>query len=169
LGYTSVAEYIDLTLSEPLQIGFIDHLKKNLPEDFFIIETQAVISRKISLSSRLNRAIYEVPIDTADDISPKLEKIMNLDNLEIERETKDGSKTVDIRPAIYNLDKYTNKENDNLVSMELGIGEGGYARPSEVILAAGLADSDNLPSLVFHRKDLLYIDEDGNRITPMEF
>jgi radical SAM family uncharacterized protein/radical SAM-linked protein len=172
IGFTSEAEYLDLTLDRPFLPEMADRLRSELPGDFFIIATGLILNIKISLSGILNLAVYQVVIEPGTDISSKIRELMSRTNIEILRTAKESEKMVDIRPAIYELDYLTpegNAESSAVLNMELGIGTGGYTRPQEVISAAGLVPESDIPSLVFLRKELYYVDETGKRKTPMEF
>jgi len=172
LGYTSEAEYFDINLDRPVHNDLVDKLNATLPDGYFIAAAQGVINTKVSLSGKLNRAIYELIVDWDQTSPDKIKAMLDKKSLEVQRVGKDSSKTIDIRPAIYAIT--WQEETDNMpgkakLSLELGVGQAGYARPTEVMLASGLVDEQEVPALVIHRKELLYIDDDGNRLTPLEF
>jgi radical SAM family uncharacterized protein/radical SAM-linked protein len=172
LGYTSEAEYFDLNLDRPFQPFMADKLNEALPEGFAITLAKPVIDKKTSLSGFLNRAVYEVDLDNGQELRTKIDSLLARKEVEIERAGKDETKIVDIRPAVYHLEIRASTEDRPdmvAVSMELGVGTAGYARPSEVILAAGIVDEATLPALAFHRKELLYISAAGDKFTPMDF
>ena len=172
IGYTSETEYLDLILEKPFQPDMAERLKEELPRDFFIISTGMILNTKISLSGKLNRVEYQVMVEPDDKINSKIVTFMAQEKVEISRISKETEKIVDIRPAIYKLDySETNIDNEDtgIINMELGIGTGGYARPPEVIEAAKILDKYNIPALIFLRKEMFYVDDLGNRKTPMEF
>jgi radical SAM family uncharacterized protein/radical SAM-linked protein len=172
LGYTSEAEYFDLVLDKPFIPSMADKLNETLPDGYFIIEARSIIGKKISLTSKLNRAVYEVSVENNPNYSKKITELLSHSKVEIKRAVKEETKVVDIRPAIFILD-YRGSDTDESemakIYMELGVGNAGYARPSEVLLAAGISDETTTVALDIHRKDLLYIDDNGKRLTPMEF
>jgi radical SAM-linked protein len=172
LGYTSEAEYFDLALDRPFQPEMADQLGRALPGEYYIIGAVSIVERKVSLSSRLNRAAYEVRVGREAGYQALLDQLLARRTVEVERVTKTETRLVDIRPAVYVLDYRDESADDpdsGEIYMELGVGSAGYARPSEVLTAAGIADDRTLPGLRFHRKDLLYIDDEERRLTPMEF
>jgi len=172
IGFTSEAEYLDLILDRPFQPEMADRLKKELPDDFFIIATGLILNAKISLSGKLNLAVYQVLIEPRADIQSKIDELMSRTKIEILRTAKESEKMVDIRPAIYKMEYMTpasSAESLGVLNMELGIGAGGYARPQEVISTADLVPEPDIPALIFLRKEMYYVDEIGNRKTPMEF
>ena len=172
LGFSSEAEYFDLTLERPFTQDMAVRLSETLPEGYFMIMAKSIINSKISLSGKLNRAIYEVAIDKNIDCRNNLADILGQTKTEIKRIGKDETKVVDIRPAIHKLE-YREESGLNAdaagIIMELGLGQAGYVRPQEVISASGIIPDELIPALLIHRREVLYIDENGNRLTPMEF
>ncbi len=172
LGFTSEAEYFDLTLERPIQADLMEKPGRILPGGFYFIAAQIIKNPKASISSIINRAVYELVLEEDNDIEDKIEALLIRDKIEVGRVKKDTVRTIDIRPAIYSLG--INRHNadypgQSVLTLELGIGQAGYARPGEVVVAAGLIDKENLPALIFHRKALLGIDDNNNRLTPMDF
>ena len=56
-----------------------------------------------------------------------------------------------------------------MVILELGVGQAGYARPTEVIQAAGFIPDEDIPAIPIHRKEIYYVTPEGERLTPLEF
>jgi radical SAM family uncharacterized protein/radical SAM-linked protein len=172
LGCSSEAEYFDMTLESPFRADIVARLNKDLPEGFYVASARVLFNDKVSLNSRINRAVYDVEIERQDNTQSLLDELSGRDKIEIKREKKDGIAVVDIRPAIYEL-TYSDENNNNpgkgVITMTLGIGTGGYARPNEVILAAGLKDAVGASALFVHRRALLHEDQNGVRRDPMEF
>ena len=81
----------------------------------------------------------------------------------MERAGKSETRTVDVRPAIYDI----TVENENLV-MTLGIGESGYVRPVEVLDLLDTGRDIRLLSHSIHRKELYRQDEQGRKINAMD-
>ncbi len=165
LGFTSEAEYVDITLDTTLMNYMLDALKSKLPEGFPILEARVVLGSNASLSSALNRVIYTVPVSCWSDLAmlkDGIVKLLGTAELPIDRPSKGDTKRVDIRPAIHDI-----AINDDTVFMTLGLGEGGYARPNEV--AEYLPDGLLYPTagMPFHRKEMYRIDNDGQKIEGM--
>lgn len=165
LGFTSDSEYAEITLSSNLTPAMIDSLQTALPEGMIIPAAAAVLKKNVSLSAALNRAMYTIDrslLGDEDQLRGKLNEIMATDRIEIERTGKNKTKIVDIRRAIYDL----TVDGDKLC-MTLGVGEGGYVRPTEILK---LIDSEgDLLGLSFclHRAEL-YRWNDNRRIEGME-
>jgi radical SAM family uncharacterized protein/radical SAM-linked protein len=166
LGFTSETEFVDITLEVNVMPYMLDSLKRVMPPGFDIVESRIVLGAGASLSSMLNRVVYTIPAgnwpDTAS-LARRAAALMQTTSLEIDRPTKDGSKRLDIRPAIYDL----RVENDQLV-MLLGLGEGGFARPTEIaeLLSEGLTCP--VSALTFHRQEMYRLESDGRTVAGME-
>jgi hypothetical protein len=133
---------------------------------------KSVMNTRESLSGKLNRAVYEVPVESNQEIEYRLKQLLERISVEVTRVSKEESRRVDIRPAIFRLEYRRQSSLDPqraCLFMELGVGTAGYARPQEVILESGIVEEALLPSLAIHRKALLYADNDGHFLTPMEF
>ena len=165
LGFTSEAEYVDLQLESPFMTYMLDNIKRVLPEGISIIEAGPVIDKKKSLSALLNRVVYTLPISywqNIDGLKQNIADILDKDSLEIDRAGKETTKTIDIRPAIYDLQIEEDK-----FKLTLGLGEGGFARPSEVIEYISENMSIPLQALPFHRLEV-YREDNGQVIDPMD-
>jgi radical SAM-linked protein len=144
----------------------IDSLRTALPDGFMVLDAKVVLGKSASLSSALNRVRYEISNDcwrTTEHLQAMVDAVLASPTLMIERPGKQATRTVDIRPSIYELAVVGNK-----IVMLLGLGEGGYARPTEV--AQFLSDGLLLPinGLPFHRKEMYRIETDNSRIDAME-
>ncbi|MEP0827436.1 MAG: TIGR03960 family B12-binding radical SAM protein [bacterium] len=172
LGFSSEAEYFDISLERPFQPEMAAALEKTLPEGFHIIMAKSVMNTRESLSGKLNRAVYEVPVESNQEIEYRLKQLLERISVEVTRVSKEESRRVDIRPAIFRLEYRRQSSLDPqkaCLLMELGVGTAGYARPQEVILESGIVEETLLPMLEIHRKALLFADNGGNFLTPMEF
>jgi radical SAM-linked protein len=165
LGFTSEAEYVDITLESNLMPYMIEKLSRALPEGFEVLDAGVVLGKAPSLSSLLNRVEYRVNIDDIDSgsLQQRIDAVMASEKLVIERVGKNKTTEVEIRSAIYRLETVADS-----LEMSLGIGEGGYARPDEVL--AQILTSESVKPITYrlHRSGMYRIDERGNRIDPMQ-
>jgi len=165
LGFTSEAEYVDITLECNITPDMVDSLKKVLPEGITIYDFRMVSGKKISLTAALNRVVFRVPVNEWADpaeLKDNIEKLLKAKTLVYTRTTKKGDKEVDIRPGIYEL-----KIDEDSLIMTLGLGEGGYVRPTEVagFLSNGLkTDPAALPC---HRLGMYRL-QDGKIIDALD-
>lgn len=167
LGYTSEAEYIDLTLDKNYMNYMGDTLRESFPPGFDIQEISVVMKKPKSLSAMLNRVIYTITLENLEiennELHSLIETLLNKDEIKIERQGKNKITEIDIRPAIYDL----TIDDDNLI-MLLGVGEGGYAKPQEVLKNLLGERYDQAHAFFLHRKETYRIDEEGNKIQPMD-
>ncbi|UCE25116.1 MAG: TIGR03960 family B12-binding radical SAM protein [Candidatus Zixiibacteriota bacterium] len=166
LGFTSEAEFVDIVLESNLMSYMVDNLRQALPEGMSIIDAKSVIGKAKSLSASLNRARYRVAANNLPkdiDLERNIVRILEADSLMVERVGKNQVTSTDIRPAIYDL-----SFKDESLSMTLGIGEGGFARPSEVMaLLFGGTGHEHL-TYQMHRSDLYRVDQRGEQIPAMD-
>lgn len=166
LGFTSEAEYFEMTLDSNFMPFMIDKLRTMMPEGMEIFEAAVVLGKAPSLSSLLNRVVYTVPLDADDDtekLKGRIDTLLAAEAVEIERVGKNSTSIVDIRPATYDL-----QISDGSLVLTLGVGDGGYARPAEVL--GEIFDKERVPVVAFrlHRRDMYRIDEQGNKTNPMQ-
>ena len=103
VGYSSSAEWLDLTLSDDmLPDVFMQRVNPSLPDGFKLLEAVVAPERYPSLSAVMAAADYTVTFD-AD--RPSQEQLMQLMSGEIvvQKRTKGGIKAVDIRPQLLGL------------------------------------------------------------------
>jgi radical SAM family uncharacterized protein/radical SAM-linked protein len=166
LGFTSEAEYLDITLETNLLPYMFDDIKKRLPDGLDILEARVVYGQAGSLTSLINRVVYTIPTAFWSDLSrlqSQIDRIMAGETAVIERDTKEGIKSMDIKPAVFNM----GIEADNLL-LTLGVGEAGYARPNEVVQLLRDSLTCEIVALPFHRKEMYRVAEDGRNINPMD-
>ena len=166
LGFTSEAEYVDITLESALMAYMIDGLRKTLPPGIELYEARSVLTKNPSLSATLDRVVYQTPVKNWQDIDglkKQIGEVMNRDSLECDRPGKEEIKHVDIRSAVYDI-----RVAGDMLEMELGLGQGGYARPAEVagFLTDGL--SVDVAALPFHRKAMYRAGSEGDITDAMD-
>lgn len=164
LGFTSEAEYLDITLETNFLSPMLESFRSVFPEGFDLFEANIVMNT-VSLSAALNRVVYELPVTEWDDAAALHHQIAELNgatSLPFERDNKGEKTTIDLRSAVYDISR-----DDRAVKFILGIGDGGYARPVEVI--SFLRESLRYPaqSLPFHRRRLYRADSSNQITDPM--
>ncbi|MFH1699126.1 MAG: TIGR03960 family B12-binding radical SAM protein [Candidatus Zixiibacteriota bacterium] len=167
-GYSSDAEYLDIQTEGSCLKSHLDALSQTLPEDFFIREYKQIFSKAPAISTLLNRANYHISGDfeDLDSLRGAIGKLLENDSIIAIRTTKDGGKAVEIRRAIYHLELIDSIPKA-IIEMELGLGQGGYAKPSEVLEALELFDAGQISSFHFHRAKMGYVNDDGIYLDPL--
>lgn len=166
LGFTSETELLDIQLATDFMPYILEDLCRVLPEGLFIAASRVVFSKSVSLSAALNRARYTLEsseLKAESDLKNRIRDILSRKSLEIERIGKNKVTVVDIRPAIYNIDF-----EDDKLNMTLGIGEGGYAKPGELLKYLLPDTPPEYHAFLFHRKDLMKVDEEGQETPGLE-
>jgi radical SAM family uncharacterized protein/radical SAM-linked protein len=166
VGFTSEAEFVDMVLEQPFMNYMLEQLQRALPQGLAIYESGTVLTKNASLSALLNRADYSLPLTCWTDpkaLQAQIDTFLANPAYPLERPGKQGARTVDIRPAVFDL-----RLDEDRLTLCLGIGEGGYAKPTEVVEA--LRENLRMPpaALPFHRTALYRVDDRGERIDGMQ-
>ncbi|MCP4548594.1 MAG: DUF2344 domain-containing protein, partial [bacterium] len=130
LGFTSGAEYLDITLDSNLMPYMVENLRKTMPEGIDILDARSIFGKNVSINAAINRAEYTIPVSfwsDPEDLRSQAEEILVAETLECDRKSKNEIKKIDIRPALYDV-----RVTDTECILELGLGTGGYAKPAEV-------------------------------------
>ena len=128
LGFSSIAEYVDISLSTPFP-GFEQALISNLPDGFRFMEAKSVPDRTGSLSDIITLAEYTVSHENIENIDKRIDEILKKDDIFIIRVTKKGEKTVNIKPGIKEIQVI----DSHSFSMILSIDKDTAVKPSEVL------------------------------------
>jgi len=123
LGISSTSEYLDIRLKEEIKAkDLVRRLNRVLPQGLKILRAKIIPFSAGSLVKIIDKASYiitlkikEVLLDSVvknqedglRELKQKLEKnnkrFLNLDEITIEKQTKNGIKRVDIRPSILDI------------------------------------------------------------------
>jgi len=166
MGFTSEAEFVDISLDQICSGPMIDNIRKSLPDGFELYEAKTVYAKSLSLSDAINRVVYIWPIEdelNVKELDQKISDILGRESIELTRKTKSGETQVDIRPVIFEL-----KIENNELKMTLGIGGAGYARPTEVAKLLTEFEDNKVALLPFHRQEMYRVTDDGKKIEGIE-
>lgn len=177
VGTTSDGEYLDMELTEDLEVSLVqEKLEKALAPAFQIVRLKKMEGKQDALMSLVNFAEYRLLVETTEETSQeKLEaviaEIFKREEVNILRFKKNSQekRTVNIRPGIHAIKAQADGQK---VVIELGIQTGSEfnVRPEEVIygmMACGLPPVQHI--LRIHRQGLWIIGKDGSKITPLEW
>lgn len=120
LGYESCCEILDFNLNEDIPFDEVrDKLNAVMPEGMRIL---SVAEPKLKVTA-ITSAEYSFSLDTndPDKLISDISSLLNMNEILIEKKTKKGMKTVDIRPAI---DVKSCFKNDNSIEMVLRLPAG---------------------------------------------
>jgi len=166
MGFTTEAEYVDISLEQNCTGPMIDNIRKALPDGFLMLEAKTVFAKSMSLSEAINRVTYTFKLVNGTDVEKlknNITELLKRGQIEITRKMKSGESVVDIRQAIFKLDV----SHDEL-AMTLGIGSGGYARPTEVAQILFGLNEEETAALQFHRREMFRETDDNRRIEGIE-
>ncbi len=166
LGFTSESEFMDITFDSNFMPFMMEQLKDAMPDGLTLYDAKIIIKKTKSISALLNRAVYTVDLDKLIEkvsLETKISQLLARETIEVERQKKKNTITIDLRPAVYAIEIKGEK-----LYMTLGIGEGGYAKPIEMLREL-LGEDFNLYLTNFiHRLDVYREDENGQKISAME-
>lgn len=178
LGISSTSEYLDIRLKEEVKVEeLIEKLNLILPQGLKILKAKIIPSSADSLVKIIDRASYiitlkikikEKLLDSAvknqenglkeleQEIEKNNKRFFNLDEIIIEKQTKNGIKMVDIRPSILDISVKKFKKQILELGLEIKIGQQGNLNPRYVI-RAWISNSDNNFDIQQICRDGLYI------------
>ena len=176
LGISSTSEYLDIRLKEEIKTEeLVEELNRVLPQGLKILQAKTIPSSADSLVKIIDRASYVITLkikekllDSAaknqgnklkeleQEIEKNNKRFLNLDEITIEKQTKNGIKIVDIRPSILDISVKKFKKQILELGLELKIGQQGNLNPQYVV-RAWISNSDNNFDVQQLYRDGLYI------------
>ena len=176
LGISSTSEYLDIRLKEEIKTEeLVEELNRVLPQGLKILQAKTIPSSTDSLVKIIDRASYVITLkikekllDSAaknqgnklkeleQEIEKNNKRFLNLDEITIEKQTKNGIKIVDIRPSILDISVKKFKKQILELGLELKIGQQGNLNPQYVV-RAWISNSDNNFDVQQLYRDGLYI------------
>lgn len=136
LGVTSTAEYADLALGEPIEPHeFMLRLNSRLPGGIEVLDAGYVDSQG-TLGEIIERASYVVAL-AADGVPAEVlidswKRILMAEEYFIEKESRGGTKKVDIRPGIA-MSYWTPNDGETNLHLLLATGSRGNLRPEDAV------------------------------------
>ena len=152
LGISSTSEYLDIRLKEEIKAkDLVRRLNRVLPQGLKILRAKIIPSSADSLVKIIDKASYiitlkikEVLLDSAaknqedelrklkQEVEKNNKRFLNLDEIIVEKQTKNGIKMVDIRPSILDISVKKFKKQILELGLELKIGQQGNLNPRYV-------------------------------------
>ncbi len=176
LGISSSSEYLDIRLKEEVKVEELtERLNQVLPQGLKILQVKTIPSSADSLIKIIDRASYVITLkikekllDSAaknqgnelkelkQEIEKNNKRFLNLDEITVEKQTKNGIKMVDIRPSILDISVKKFKKQILELGLELKIGQQGNLNP-RYAARAWISNSDNNFDIQQICRDGLYI------------
>jgi len=139
LGYTGVAELMDVILSEPMPSeDFIARVRPALPGGLTVEAVEEVALKSPSLQSALRQAEYRVSVQTslpAQELTARIADLLAADRLEQQRVRRQRVETFDLRPLVDDVRLEAVGDGQAIFWMRLSAGQRGSVRPDAVLAA----------------------------------
>ena len=149
LGISSTSEYLDIRIKAEIKVEeLIGRLNLVLPQGLKILQAKIIPSPADSLVKVIDRASYIITLkikeklldSTAKNQENELRKLkqeieknnkifLNLDEINVEKQTKNGSKRVDIKSSILDIKVQNFKSPILKLSLKIRIGQQGNLNP----------------------------------------
>jgi radical SAM-linked protein len=175
VGYSSLAEYMDLEFSRPPAADLLETLNPLLPDGLQVTGWRPILYRTASLMSALDTAAYRIRLTDAyvgeggldptvldDTLSRAVAEILGRDQLLVTRNGKDGPRMVDIRPSIEALEPLASGRG---LDCWIRMAPGRQARPEEVL---SLLVPGTDPRLAHVERTGLWATAGDRRLDPFE-
>ena len=159
LGMKSFAEYADFTLRVPFP-DIENVLRSELSHGLDLIAIRPIPDTTESLNTIVLFSEYHVPAVIDSKLMDSVKQIIEREHIPVERYSKKGPKTVDIRPGIISIDIASG---DTGLIILLSSAAGKTVKPSEII---NLLFNGTIPDCVTRTEQ--YTEISGKRITPFE-
>lgn len=176
LGISSTSECLDIRLKEEVKVEELtERLNLVLPQGLKILQAKTIPSSVDSLVKIIDKASYiitlkikEKPLNSAaknqenelkeleQEIEKNNKRFLNLDEIIVEKQTKNGIKLVDIRPSILDISVKKFKKQILELGLELKIGQQGNLNP-RYVARAWISNSGNNFDIQQICRDGLYI------------
>ncbi len=144
LGYTSVAEIMDIYLKKEMSADEIVHaVNQTLPAGFHLVEGEPVERKSPTLQSKLTQADYQVIVETdtpGEVIKARIKTLLDQDQILRTRIRRQKEERFDLRPLLHQLALVSKVAQDAIFIMRLSAGQHGNLRPDDVLKALALAD-----------------------------
>lgn len=180
LGISSISEYLDIKLKKEIKAEeLLEKLNQVLPQGLKILQAKILPSPADSLVKVIDRATYIITLkvkekllnsgnknqeDEFKELSKEMDKnvkrFVNLEEIIVEKQTKNGIKMVNIKPLILDI-KVQKFQNPILeFNLDLKIGQQGNLNPRYVVKAWISYFANNFDILQICRDGLYIKDEE---------
>ena len=176
LGISSTSEYLDIRLKEEVKVEELtERLNLVLPQGLKILRAKTIPSSADSLVKVIDRASYliilkikEKLLDSAtknqenelkelkQEVEKNNKRFLNLDEITVEKQTKNGIKRVDIKPSILDIKVQKFKNPILKLSLEIRIGQQGNLNP-QYVAKAWISNFANNFDIIQIYRDGLYV------------
>lgn len=179
VGVTSDGEYMDIRLSQPMEVSeLLGRLNQALPRGITIKQGVEVDGKAPSLMSLIERADYRIAAhDQEFDWQPGIAAFLSKPEILVEKKTKKGVSTINLREGVYEINTGGDGSRDLYLSLKSG--SRGNIKPELVIdkllelsgviqgdESAGITQNQEAIPASIHRIGL-YFRKNGIWVTPL--
>ncbi|MCK9526194.1 MAG: TIGR03936 family radical SAM-associated protein [Limnochordia bacterium] len=137
VGILSEAEYGDFTFVEELDPKiFVEHYNDHLPQGFRVLRAEQQATSTQALQGEINTALWRVFLPgnsvDAEMIGKRWQYLQNVDSFVIRRETRKGSREVDVRPFVFSVDQIVQTAAGTTFECLCGLGNEANLRMDEL-------------------------------------
>ncbi len=172
VGSTTDGDYMDMTLNSMVSLDdVIKRLRDNMNEGIYILAATVLPEKCDNAMTSVAAAEYIISFregkEPSFDLKQTFEAFLAQDSITAQKKTKNGEKTIDIRPLIFRSEII----DDNKIHVLLSAGSASNLKASLFVDALYKFAGVEMPEFaaVFNRIDtyLSGEDEDGYYVTPM--
>jgi len=176
LGISSTSEYLDIRLKEEIKVEeLIERLNLVLPQGLKILRAKIILPSADSLVKVIDRASYVISLkikekllessaknqenklkELEQEVENNNKRFLNLDEITVEKQTKNGIKMVDIRPSILDISVKKFKKPILELGLNLKIGQQGNLNP-RYVAKAWISNFPNNFDIIRICRDGLYV------------
>jgi len=169
VGVTSEAEYADFEFGEGSKLtpdDFVENLNQVMPEGIRITGGAAMRTRA-NIMSCVTMAAMNVTVKTeAADFMPKVDGFIAQKEIQVERRTKNGTRTVDIRPMIDSIECADIGKSRYILEMKLDAGSVSNLKPDAVVEGLRIFTGSPVEISSIHRT-ALFVKKNDRIMDPM--
>jgi len=179
LGISSTSEYLDIRLKEEVKVEELtERLNPVLPQGLKMLQAKTIPSSADSLVKVIDRASYVITLKIKEKLLDSVAKnqenelkelerevennnkrFLNLDEINVEKQTKNGIKMVDIRPSILGISVKKFKKQILELGLDLKIGQQENLNP-RYVARAWISNFANNFDIIQICRDGLYVKDE---------
>ncbi|NLL42279.1 MAG: DUF2344 domain-containing protein [Firmicutes bacterium] len=142
VGVLSEAEYGDFAFAADLgPREFVEEYNRHLPRGLKVLKAERLPEKTASLQSIVNAASWKIflPGASAEEIEERWQHLQTVDSLVVNRETKRGTREINIRPFLYDVSHIENTPAGTVIDCLCGLGTETNIRMEELGVLLGFS------------------------------
>lgn len=147
VGVMSEAEYADFRLVEDWDPAyFMEQFNKHLPPGLRVLHAERLPEGTPALMSEINAALWRIRLPQAEQVAveKRWQELQAVDSFVVERQTKQGSRSVNLRPLLFGVPRIAREGEAVEVHCLAAVGNQGNLRVEELGLLLGFDSAQAL-------------------------